>query len=303
MGFKVISSELNKAAVFSILFVVLFLILNSVFISLVYSKSIEFRTQQMTENFLKYIPQETLNCGFFGTSHTRNAINPQYITNSFNFSQPRDSFKDIYFKIESLVYQKKIKIKNIFLEIDQHNFTGFYSDDLIFKDFYFTRFDGRDVFTVPEKDDLTKVIKGWHPLDGNEFFELSSVKKYEKAQIIFEIIKGKNFLNQENLDYFEKILQLAEKNNIKVALIKLPAHESFDWVLKTNKFNFIEYYGKIYEIANRNLDNYIVLDFYKKFDNFSEYFYDPTHINFLGSKLISTDKEIQKICSGWNDGQ
>ncbi|OVE74921.1 hypothetical protein BVX95_00655 [archaeon D22] len=124
--------------------------------------------------------------------------------------------------------------------------------------------------------------------------------------------KNKKRINEVNYNYFIRTLTLAKKSNITVILIKYPVTNEYLNEIKNRNIEIEGYYKKIensvtqvfescdqlnfpfikndFEDCSKN--DYYYLDYQELFTNNSDYFYDVTHLNKIGSKQLS--KQIQK---------
>lgn len=297
-----------------ICFVILFLITVAL-LDTFYSNTIEknkqlFRQDNEWELYKKIIPNNVLDYAIFGDSHARDGFNPDYVINSFNFATSGEDYVETYYKILKLLNKDNIKIKNIILEIDTHSFSNnIRTNKRLFQELdYYSKFISlKEISQLKEQNLLftyiqntfkiagkgneimsyyfnpptpTEINKGWtnntHFLDINKSKISSNDFSAELTQI-----------NNRSLNYFKKILTLANEKNINIILIKYPMSIVYDLKLKEHNISRREYYKKLYKEIDKITTNYRILDYYNLYFNNINYFGDEDHLNYIGSTLLT----------------
>lgn len=253
---------------------------------------------------------------FLGSSHTQNAINPEYISmKSANLAYGNQDYT-----LDSALFftnAKKLKsLKCIFLEVDYHSLESVRDSDY-FRNSWYYRFYGISVFEVKL---LQKVcLYSSSPEFFNEYYYKTFITKefaYDMNQygfiknVIPSRFHGLKFdvdkinatykdpgieNSKEKFNYNKRkilsIINYCNQNLIKVVLLKLPVFESFsnNYILSKNKRRL-----DLIDSLSRS-ENVLVLD-YEKDNRFNVYdFKDDDHLCSSGAKKLSLilNKEIK----------
>ncbi len=277
----------------------------------------------------KTSPSKNLNYAFFGDSHIRDGINPQFIERSFNFAYGEENYIEIYYKIKELLQRKDIKIKTIVLQIDPHVFSdkfrtnkklsveeGHYNkaipliDDRELKIYGLSnklraKFpligQGKDLLIhalKPPRIEPTKL--GW--ANNTEIFSLFSNESRnniasKKYNYLFS--KNPNLWDNQTLSYFIKTLELAEEKNKKIIFIKYPLTKEYNNELLKHNPSLENHYSKLFKLIENTTKDYSFLDYSMDFLNNPEYFGDSDHLNQLGAEVFSKqiNEDFKKLHS------
>lgn len=257
-----------------------------------------------------------IDIAFFGDSHPKEAANPIYINNSFNFASGAGNYFQIYYNLKSILEDDHIKIKYIVLEIDPQSFSSnLYEPQFIIDNYwYWSKFipanemrkvsnktyietfilsklpiigGGRDLlyYYIKNNDGDNEFFKGWEPCHGN----ITSINRKDLAQIEFnKIFRGESYsISSVALKYFLLTLELANENNISIILLKYPLTSEFVETLEDNNRSQNEYYKDLFQSINKTNINYPLLDFQNIYFTNKDYFCDMTHLNTIGAKNFS----------------
>lgn len=310
---------IKKSSLFILIFICIIFILNSIYINAIGKNKLQIRKKLEWQEHKKTLDNATLDYAFWGDSHTTSGLNPEYIKNSFNFGNPGENYVETYFKIKSLIEKDNIKVKSFILELDTHTFSkilliagnGSLFNQLNYKDFM----SSKDFASLSEKSRLTilfeeeikeieiigagteiinyligkqnlKVSKlGWQK-NTKDFSENKdstlTAKKYSRH---FE--KDPILIEDKIFDYFQKILEIANENQIKIVFIKYPVSNEYDNELKRNNLPRDDYYKELFARIDETTTDYVVLDYYDLFFEHSEYLNDSDHLNYIGSEILS----------------
>lgn len=303
---------IKRTAIFIIIFIIIFLLLNQFYINKIENKKLIHRREIEWQNYLNTLPDKTLNYAFFGDSHAGDAINPEYIPNSFNFANGGEDYTETYFKIIKLLEKDEVKIKNFVLEIDVVTFSTKYKPNgtETFKNLnYFSKFMSyKDLAHMKGENKLAIYIKSKFPVlgGGNDF-----LKYFLKYQKLTPMQKGwlnltGNFtptnknqskmgeynnypdsINHKSINYFLKIIDIAQEKNISIIIIKYPKTAEYDQKIKRLNISRKNYYKKVFKIIDEKTTDYKILDYYSDFFHSPELFNDESHLNHIGSTIIS----------------
>lgn len=275
---------------------------------------------------IKTVPSKNLNYAFFGDSHVRDSINPEFIEKSFNLGVGEENYIEIYYKIRELLQRKDIKIKALVLQTDIHIFSDkfrknkvlFVEDErynkaipLINKESKIyglsnklrAKFpiigQGKELITHALKPPFIEPTKlGW--ANNTEIFslfpqELKNNIASRKYDYLFS--KNPNLWDTQTLSYFLKTLELAKEKNKKIILIKYPITKEYNSELIKHNLSSELYYSKLFKIIANVTEDYAFLDYSNDFLNNSEYFGDSDHLNQAGAEVLSKkiNEDLKKI--------
>lgn len=316
---------MKKTIIFVLLFVVLLLYLNQLYILKVDSNKYIHRKQIEWDSYKKTLYNNTLDYAILGDSHPRTALNPAFINNSFNFAIPAEDYTETYYKLKNLLEVDKVRIKNLVLQIDVHTFSDkLRNDDNLFKEIrYYGNFipledisnlkkkgkvplfleinfpvlgNGPELITqLADAQSLTLSNRGW--VNSTDNFSISKNKTNDALNTYKRHFnKDPNLIENRSREHFIQILKLVEKNNINVIFVKYPVSNEYSLQLKNHYIPVDEYYSKLFNELKNVTINYTVFD-YSTFFNISDYFSDPDHLNYIGSSVLSKkfSTDIQNV--------
>ncbi|MDP8219825.1 MAG: hypothetical protein P9X26_00640 [Candidatus Stygibacter frigidus] len=273
--------------------------------------------REQWQEFYKLHPN-TLDLVILGSSRSLYGISPQIIEektelNSFNLSSAAQPFPATYYCLQEVIEYHDIKY--LILEIHYDMLTRFYTrpykiyilENIKTKrrklEFFWYGFKLREKaeFFLPILNDGNSLTYIFNKLTGNLHNELGDeiyvgkgfAKSFEKFDSNrYENITydwNDNLINPEVIKYYNKIVQLAEENNIQLVVINFPY---------TNlvKFNNIERFKKKYRDFILISDNVILLDYHNDELNFSlEDYSDNQHLNWEGAQKLSLDIAVKLL--------
>lgn len=118
------------------------------------------------------------------------------------------------------------------------------------------------------------------------------------APIFSEHAELKRAIHEGLLEYYEKIIRLAQQHGISVIIVKYP--QSGEWVSSVNKEFDAEFNRRVSDLSAKH--HVKILDYRNLYANNPEYFFNPDHLNVGGairfSKLIMKDIEPLLIKNG-----
>ena len=305
---------IKKSGLFALIFICIIFILNSIYINTIEKNKLEIRKKLEWQEHKKTLSDTTLDCAFWGDSHTMSGLNPEYIKNSFNFGNDGENYIETYFKIKNLIEKENIKVKSFILEIDTHTF----SNTLLTDNRLFNQLDYKDYMSLEdfasltEKNHLTilleseikiigagteiinyfikgpnsKILKSGWQKNTKDFSENKdstlTAKKYSRHFEKDPILIENNIFN-----YFQKTLEIANENQIKIVFIKYPVSYEYDNELKKHDLPRDDYYKDLFARIDETTTNYTVLDYYDLFFKHPEYLNDSDHLNYIGSEILS----------------
>ncbi len=309
----------KRILVFLVILLVFMVAVNHIYFKTVNEKKIIYRVGQDYRNFSSHLENNEIDYIFFGDSHTKNAINPEFIPNSYNFAGNGGNYVAVFFELRRIIEKDNIKVNNIVLEIDPHTFSSkLYDWPYLISDIWYWKnmasyeelsnltkrqkanlfFEanfpfigsGQDIEVLWMENSITPINRGW--IGDYRNFTDSNKTAGAIANYRLNFRGQKENVSSLGMAYLEKTLNIAAQNNISIIFIKYPLSEDYVNVISENGINQEEYYGRISQQINQTLTNYLFLDYQSFYFGKDEYFSDATHLNPLGADILS--KEINE---------
>jgi hypothetical protein len=280
---------------------------NFLYINLIEYHSIYWRKKFDFKEFVK--TQKNIKYAFFGTSRTQDAINPQFIPESYNFSLPSQTYVVAFYRLKNLLENYNLKIENIIFEIDFNSLSDHLGNTEVLANFDMASEIPLNVISELNNKTRTEMwVKTSFPFLGKGFLTYGFLRypkselyrgwakwdnNYEPGKTDFNENLKTGFLQHTMVDktafnYFIKTLELARENGINIYIYKNPFAKELDDAFKNQKIDLTNFYKSIYDELDKSNIKYAVLDHYSTFFNHPEYFqYDGGHLNYKGAEAIS----------------
>ena len=297
-----------EATQFVLIFIVISFFINLIYKNFIMASSVLTRVDQQfhaSPSEIKYL--------ILGDSHGQDDVDPQILGDSFNFSSAGGSYIHSYYKLKYILDGHLKKIDTIILPLDMHSFASAnlkppldswywikyvdylqlaqYSPNKIFylyefcRGIFFAYISQRDSFLHFVKADHAprSIAGGFIPCDDVLSDDGTSTEAAEKRA-------GYHFKDGQLLDgvlmlYFDKIIDLCKKNNIKVVLVRFPVYKQYyQEVAKLVSNKNIE---DIPQRVTRKYPDVIFKDFIDLYFEKKSYFRDIDHLNTSGAKDFS----------------
>lgn len=247
-----------------------------------------------------------------GSSHALRSIKPTVLneklnTKAYNLSSPLMSMYGRYVMLEKEINRNPIK--TVYLEISYNALTLDRKTLGLEGDLYVLgRFDNaferinffKNAFTT---DEYKKVLSDVIVRSRNSFFTHNAIKQYETFGYLpmpsnnqslsdetKEKIKNTKLLDtkikEESLNYFDKIIKLCKRNNIRVILVVTPVTEKM--ILEYN--NLDDIFSQYIDLAKEYNCEYYDFNLDKnrvKLYSEETSFYDNTHMSDSGAEVFS----------------
>jgi len=309
---------IKKGAILIVIFLLIMISLNYFYIKIIEPRKQINRGEVEWQKYRKKLPNNILDYAFFGDSHAGNGVNPEFIDNSYNFATSAEDYTETYYKIKKII-KEGVVMKNIILEIDLHTFSdrirtpeelfnelNYYKNFVSYKNISRLREEniakiflksnfliigkGEEfMFYLRGKMKLTEIKLGWTTVEGD--FSLKTEEAKRKI-VIGHFNYPPNLFEERSFNYFLKILELANENNMKIYFIKYPLSKEYDNKIRKNGISPELFYEELFSRINNVIPDYGLLDYYNVFFDHPEYFRDVHHLNYIGSKIFS--EKIQK---------
>lgn len=247
-----------------------------------------------------------------GSSHALRSIKPTVLneklnTKAYNLSSPLMSMYGRYVMLEKEINRNPIK--TVYFEISYNALTLDRKTLGLEGDLYVLgRFDNaferinffKNAFTT---DEYKKVLSDVIVRSRNSFFTHNTIKQYEtfgylpmpsNNQLLSDETKEKikntklldTKIKEESLNYFDKIIKLCKRNNIRVILVVTPVTENL--ILEYN--NLDDIFSQYIDLAKEYNCEYYDFNLDKnrvKLYSEETSFYDNTHMSDSGAEVFS----------------
>lgn len=247
-----------------------------------------------------------------GSSHALRSIKPTVLneklnTKAYNLSSPLMSMYGRYVMLEKEINRNPIK--TVYFEISYNALTLDRKTLGLEGDLYVLgRFDNaferinffKNAFTT---DEYKKVLSDVIVRSRNSFFTHNTIKQYEtfgylpmpsNNQLLSDETKEKikntkvldTKIKEESLNYFDKIIKLCKKNDIRVILVVTPVTENL--ILEYN--NLDDIFSQYIDLAKEYNCEYYDFNLDKnrvKLYSEETSFYDNTHMSDSGAEVFS----------------
>ena len=298
-----------------VILLILGITINFLYINLILKEKTFYRKEIIYQDYISNITDKKLDYIFFGDSHTFHAINPEFIPNSYNYGTGAENYIKTFYKLRKVIYKDHVKVKTIVLELDPHTFSSRLTDETnLFSEIeLYSQFASlEEIKKVRENDLLLSLwLESRVPFigKGKEFGILINRPEFNevypngwlKNKANFSLADKEKgainnyeslYVNQERIsnisfEYFIKTIELAKQNNISIVFIKYPHTKEYDDIITKHNVTRNDYYNYIFNIVNKTLDVYTVLDYYSLFPDKDYLFGDPEHVNYIGSEILS----------------
>ncbi len=298
---------MGRGALFLMMLVLVLLGFNFLYIQKIEHKTIYWRNYFEFDEYAK--THKHLDYAFFGTSHTRDAMNPKYIPSSVNFSLSSQNYIVIYYRLKYLLENYNLKIETIVFEIDPISLLPRMADTKQLANY--------DISKLVPLDDIVKLsglsridiwLRSNFPFFGRGFAtygalrttpmelnlgwakELGDFSK-NPMDLDLEMSKAKNESTQPDslsLEYFEKTLALAKERGINIIFLRNPHAREVDELNIKYGADVALYYKKIFaEIDKLNIKHNIVDNNDIFYDRPDLMHIDGGHVNYRGSEIVS----------------
>jgi len=302
-----------KLFTFLLVLILILIVINIIYYKIVISETKTYLADKSYENYIADLDDKRINYAFFGDSHTLNAINPEYINNSFNFGGSGENYLKTYYKLRKILHEDNVKLGSIILEIDLHTFSTYLTDpSFVLVDYwYYHRFIPYTVASnfsdksllglffeskfpfigkgenLLKRQKINPIYRGWAKTDWKYSDQSEQVRINNAARTANTFFDNQERISNISLEYFEKTLHLAKENDMAVVLIKYPISPEFHDQLIAKNITQEQYYFEIFSLVNATIDEYSVLDYYSLFFDNPEYFADQDHVNMWGAEILS----------------
>lgn len=316
--------SLLKGASFIILLIALFLGMNEAYSHLVLGKTTLRERDAQFQMAKQDIPILML-----GDSATTADLNPRFIDGSFNYGIPGATYAQTYYQFKRLVEVEGLRPDIVILPFSEHSFSSYraariqdkwYWDDYIDYEELSTHFEDIDPFAERIKgefpfigggemllassfeDEGVGMILGHVPMKGR-FSDSSNQEKIASQRAAYHF-RNATLLHPALLDYFSRTLDLAEKYNITVFLIKFPVTDTYDRIAGEYILNQEELFTEPLSIASTHPSVHI-LDYQKEFATNHTLFADSVHLNVEGNEIFSlqVQSDINDLRSSFSSSE
>ncbi len=296
-----------RGGLFLLIFIFVLFGFNYLYIKKIEHRTIFWRNYFSFDEYLQ--KNKNLDYAFFGTSRTRDSMNPEYIPNSINFSLSSQNYMEIYYRLKYYLENYNLKIDNIVFEIDSSILLSENISEKQLANYDYAKFIPFD--EIVDLSGLSKVdvfIRSNFPFIGRGLLAYGALRTSPMDLYLgwakeigdfsknpmdiekwFKTIKKKSKIPDKlAMQYFVKTLEIAKQNNMNIIFLKNPYAKKSRDLFKKYKVDFSEYYKIIFDKLSDLGVEYHLLDYYTELADNPEYFHvDAGHVNYRGAEVIS----------------
>ena len=308
---------IKKGVIFIVLFIIIFSIVNQIYVSIVMGEKSRNKAQIQFNN----LDKSNLNTVIFGDSHAW-GLNPKFIDNSFNYGSSAESYEQTYYKVRYMINNYP-NVEYYVLPIDYASFLS-YARDKYSDISYWSKFMSyKELSMASNKSQISLMILDKFPIigSGNDIvtFMFSNEKKtyvylgWQSQEISFasddpsyriwvgqyrvysqfnnQVIKEKSLISS-----FYNIIDILERNNKTIVLVKYPITREYFKAINERGINSSQFYSEFYDLSLKHNKVYI-LDYQEVLLDNQELFADSDHLDYLGAEVLSKkiNEDLKKI--------
>jgi hypothetical protein len=240
-----------------------------------------------------------------GDSHVRR-LDTNIINNSINIGEAAENYINHYHKFKIYIDRDKIP-KRIIIPYDLHSFSSyrliytnkelFYSNEIDLIDIIMINYrilhkynSNRSIRYLKEDVIFNYVGNLYEKGSNNSEKKEINISNHAKKRVE-NVINNSLSIEPINIKYLNRIIKLANDNNIEIYLLKPPLNK--DFINEAEKYmNIEEYYREVGSLIKSN-KKLKLLDFQNEFINDDSMFINSDHLNNQGANIISM--KIQQI--------
>jgi len=310
---------------FLALVAVIIVLVNLAYTNLILPKKTFYHKEELYQNYISKLDRREISYVFFGDSHTFHDVNPEFISDSYNYGTGAENYIKTYYKLRKMIYIDNVTVSTAVFEIDLHTFSTRLTDETnLFNELeLYSKFVSLEEIRNVRKDSILKLwIEANIPFisNGKEFGiliykpqlsevndlgwlknkeDFSSSNKTDVALSVYkDTFEGHDRFSEYSVEYFKKTIELAKTNGINVVFIMYPYAREYEDALKANNnLSKQDYYGGVFGIVNSTLKDYYVLDYSQTLIDEDYLFGDPAHLNYEGAETFSkiVDGDLREL--------
>jgi hypothetical protein len=285
----------KKGILFSFILILLISGLNIVYLNIAQTNWEYFQEEKRLDVFAQ--ENNEVEYFFVGDSHVKQAIIENEIPNSYNFAVGGETFVESYYRLKDLIDSNQLNIKNIMLQTDVHVF--FKKNESLFEEnLYFEKFlTLKEMSVINNKNLISMYIYRYSPIIGLGNMILRVYGNiFDEDTIILDDVEldmkityfQTDHINSNEIEYYFKIISLAETNNIPIILIQYPVAKKYhEELIKQNIPYRTEYFPYILSLLDSKNKDLPLLDYYDYFFENPNYFIDSGHLKLKPAKIFS----------------
>jgi hypothetical protein len=265
---------------------------------------LNFTSDKLIRNNFFYKINKDANILILGHSHLEYDLNDSLINNSVNFSQGGDSYFYIYFKFKKII-ESNTRINTLILAISNNMFSDDIDDIWIFEknhlEYKYPKYSNlisyTDKWLLIKKEPISFSIASIYALKAKINLIISGnnnlIKKFEwggykyssknelesfnqKNELNISYNKSHNLKATSNIYFLDKIVDFANKNKIKLILLRSPLHHFYNR----------EYESILNQFISKNPEKFEYWDYADYFIK-DQFYIDYSHLNYKGATIFS----------------
>ena len=269
--------NLIKSVLFTLIFIIIFSV--SFFLLMPRYNIDKYDILDIAEYEILEEKKDTVDVLFVGDSLVYSAISPMEIWNEYGFtsfdcSTPAQLIETSYNQITRAIDTQHPKV--IFLETN----VVFRDKSKRSNERKLDDFVNRYIFIQDYHDNWKSVLFGEDIINVNKgYIFIKKVKSADRKNNYMVQKEEEIYIPEENIEYFEKIIDACNENNIKLVLISIPSMKSWDYAKVEYVKNISNKYNLEYLDMNEN--NPLKIDWEKETKD------QGSHLNYIGAKKVS----------------
>lgn len=297
-----------------ILFIILLIIINGMLDHGFKQYSVHNQlNERMDEQFSEY--KDTLKYLAVGNSH--NCVNTYILANSFNYGSPSESIIQTYYKLKHISETEGKVPEYLIMQSDISSFGPKSANRYEYNSYWVNYIDFIELAKIKQdRGVISKCIEGKFFSYAGNYKDIQLSILYRKKMKNLEMYNGyrphrdyKNFAKHPSRQraawnkaqrilsgdiyfdattkvYLDKIMQLCQKYNVKVVMVRYPMTREFS-IEERKIVPADKLFSEVDEIVSRYSVYKGTFDYTDLYFDHPEYFFDPDHLNVEGSDLFT----------------
>ena len=114
---------------FLALVAVIIVLVNLAYTNLILPKKTFYHKEELYQNYISKLDRREISYVFFGDSHTFHDVNPEFISDSYNYGTGAENYIKTYYKLRKMIYIDNVTVSTAVFEIDLHTFSTRLTDE------------------------------------------------------------------------------------------------------------------------------------------------------------------------------
>lgn len=307
-----------------VVFILGFFLLNSSLSSMFYDWSRQSYDYEISRREFESVT-EHVSVAILGDSHALRSVMAEKIEGGYNFAFTAESYFQTFYKVKYYLEKGTFHPDVVVLPIDLHTFTSnrlplIKKQDPSFWVRYMNYIElGRSTDTLPQQ--ISTLMQAYLPLSGGletfgevlwkkpyedllplasgfsgwttDFSKYRRKKQVERSEVYAKLhLDAAVYISEDVVDYFYRLLDLLEANDIQVVLVWYPITDTYYEAAR----EYIQPDLHLEAVRALLVDARpaLILDYHDIFDGRPHFFKDPDHVNIYGAEVV-TDLLVEDL--------